>query len=73
MRGLEERVVNFSLIQFKVSSQTFHPTYNHLKKMDGKKKEDGWKKKDGWKEDGWKEERRQMERRKKMDGIKEED
>ena len=35
MRSLEERVIDFSLIQFQVSSHAFHPTCNHLENLQG--------------------------------------
>ena len=35
MRSLEERVVDFSLMQFQVSTQAFHPTCNHLENLQG--------------------------------------
>ena len=35
MRSLEERVIDFSLMQFQVSSQAFHPTCNHLENLQG--------------------------------------
>ena len=35
MRSLKERVINFSLMQFQVFSQAFHPTCNHLENLQG--------------------------------------